>query len=189
MNERRFDPAKIARLDNPERRKAFPPDKILAMLAIGNDEDVLDLGAGSGYFTIPAAAMTQGTVYALDVERRMLDVLEENVQKQGVKNVQPLQGMIENIPLDNEKVHRVIASLVMHEIEPLSKGLQEIARVLKPGGKCLCLEWAKKPTDQGPPMHHRIDSEEMRKAVEECGLTVDSLAFPTDSHYIIVFGK
>ncbi|MEB3102433.1 class I SAM-dependent methyltransferase [Ferviditalea candida] len=189
MSEKRFDPSNLHKLDNPERRKALPPEQILGLLKLNETDIILDLGAGSGYFTIPAAQLTKGQVYALEVEKRMLEALRERVDAEGLSNVELVEGAIEEIPLQDGLADHVIASLVLHEVEPLSKGLKEIQRMLKPGGNCLCLEWEKKETPQGPPLHHRIHSDEMKQAVEQAGFTVESVTFPTDSHYILIFGK
>ncbi|QQE72649.1 class I SAM-dependent methyltransferase [Brevibacillus composti] len=189
MSEKRFNPAKLAKLDNPERRKALPPEKLLAMLPINNQDAILDIGAGTGYFAIPAAKITKGTVYALDVAPQMLAVLQERVEEAGVANVQYVEGVIEEIPLPDQLVEHVIASLVLHEVEPLDRGLQEIYRLLKPGGTCFCLEWEKKETEQGPPLDHRIGSSELAEAFASAGFEIVARHFPTDAHYILVARK
>lgn len=153
MNEKRFDPAKLERLDNPERRKALPPDELLKKLPIEKEDNILDLGAGTGYFTLPAARMTNGTVYALDVEPQMLAFLKERVEADAVTNVELVQGEIEEIPLADHIVNHVIASFVLHEVEPLSKGLQEVYRTLQVGGHLFCLEWEQKEEEKGPPLN------------------------------------
>lgn len=189
MLERRFDPSKMARLDNPERRKALPPENILTESKLGSSNDVLDLGAGTGYFTVPAAKMTKGTVYALDIEPQMLDFLKNRVQEEQLTNVEFIQGVIEEIPMDNEKVDFVIASFVLHEVEPLSKGLDEILRVMKPGGSCLCIEWEKKQMEQGPPLGHRINSDDMKVAFLQKGFRDVTVSYPSDAHYIVIAHK
>lgn len=117
MSERRFDPAKMAKLDNPERRKALPPEKILQMLNIKENDDILDLGAGTGYFRLPAAEITKGTIYALDVEPEMIRVLQERVNEKELTNVKYIEGVIEDIPLGDSIADHVIASFELHEIE------------------------------------------------------------------------
>lgn len=189
MSERRFDPSQMEKLDNPERRKALPPDELLKMIPIEKDNIVLDLGSGTGYFTIPAAELTKESVYALDVEPKMLSFLEGKVEEEGLENIKLIQGVIEDIPLDNDSVNRVIASFVLHEVEPLSRGIDEIHRVLQEGGICFCLEWEKKPMEQGPPLHHRIHSDDMKKAFEQKGFTIHTEKYPTESHYIIIAKK
>lgn len=81
MHERRFNPENMSRLDNPERRKKFPPEKLLELLQIDKKDNILDLGAGIGYFTIPAAQMTDGSVFALDIEPKMLEEIQTLIVK------------------------------------------------------------------------------------------------------------
>lgn len=189
MTERRFKPEHMKKLDNPERRKLLPPHKLLELLEIQDNDILIDLGAGTGYFTIPAASLTRNKVYALDVEPLMLQYLGKRVKEQKLDNVELIEGAIERIPLAGQIADHVITSFVLHEVEPLEKGLQEMSRVLKPGGKVLCIEWEKKQTVQGPPLHHRIQSNELAKAFDENGLLVEKLTYPSDQHYLIVARK
>lgn len=189
MDEKRFNPAHLERLDNPERRRLLPPERLLESLNIQRDDTILDVGAGTGYFAIPAAKLTDRTVYALDVEQKMLDVLQTKLSEEQLENVTLLKGAIEDIPLDDLLVDHVIASLVMHEVEPISQGISELRRVLKPGGQCFCLEWEKTLSESGPPLHHRIHSSDMEKAFEEAGFTLVSIQFPTDAHYLLIVRK
>lgn len=186
MNERRFNPQHLERLDNPERRRALPPEILLAQLPISGSDTILDLGAGTGYFTIPAAHVTSGTVYALDVQPEMLQVLQSKLEADNIANVQLVEGPIEDIPLPDNSVDHVIASFVMHEVEPLAAGIREIQRVLKANGHCWCLEWEKVQSDKGPPLHHRIHSDELAAAFTSAGFTVVSKGFPTDVHYTLL---
>lgn len=189
MTERRFNPEHMKKLDNPERRKLLPPHKLLELLEIQDNDILIDLGAGTGYLTSPAASLTRNKVYALDVEPQMLQYLGKRVEEQKLDNVELIEGAIERIPLAGQIADHVIASFVLHEVEPLEKGLQEMGRVLKPGGKVLCVEWEKKQTEQGPPLHHRIQSNELAKAFGENGFLVEKLTYPSDQHYLMVARK
>ncbi|MCY0889202.1 MAG: class I SAM-dependent methyltransferase [Alicyclobacillaceae bacterium] len=186
MHERRFNPEHLSHLDSPERRKMLPPEKLLDYLCIGPEDTVLDLGAGTGYFTIPAAKRTEGQVVALDVEPRMLEVLKSNVEENLLTNVRYETGQIENIPLEGQSMKKVIASLVLHEVEPLEKGIEEIRRVLTADGKLFLLEWEKTPSEFGPPLHHRIASKVMKEQLESNGFQVLQTEFPTSSHYLMI---
>ncbi|MGA8942827.1 MAG: class I SAM-dependent methyltransferase [Thermoactinomyces sp.] len=189
MANHRFDPAKVYKLDNPERRKAFPPKKILSLLQIKQDDVVLDLGAGPGYFTLPAASLTTGKVIALDAEPKMLEILKQKTDQHSLNNVELVKGTIEDIPLENNQVDRIIASLVLHEVDALSRAIQEIYRVLKPGGYLLCLEWEKKAAEQEPPRRPRIHSDKMKKILEENGFQLLQFSFPTKQHYMMIAQK
>lgn len=189
VSERRFNPAHLKKLDDPKRRQLLPLDQTLSLLTIQGKKHVLDLGAGTGYFTIPAARATDGTVYALDIEQKMLSVLRDRVTSQGLTNVQLIEGPIEDVPMEDEVVDYVIASMVLHEVEPLSKGLQEVGRLLKKGGTCLCVEWEKVETDQGPPLNHRIHSKTMKDKLEQFGFKNICISFPSPEIYTITFEK
>lgn len=109
---------------------------------------MLDIGAGTGYFSIPAASLTTGTVYALDTEPAMLDMMRGRAQEQGITNVKVLEGVLEQLPFQDETVDRVIASLILHITDQLEESISQIARVLRPGGRCLCLEWQEDPSEK-----------------------------------------
>lgn len=189
MEERRFGPDKMDLLDMPARRQALPPDKLLNLLSIGKYVTILDVGAGTGYFSIPAAQMTEGTVYALDPEQDMLDVLLTRAREQRLSNIHAIQGVVENIPLPEGAVNIVIASLVLHLVDSLPAGLREIQRVLNDGGYLLCLEWETKESPLGPSLDIRISSSDMEKAIKEAGLSIVKKVFPINFLYVIVAKK
>lgn len=186
MHERRFNPDNMAKLESPERKKMLPAEQLLDLLDIRSDMSVLDLGAGTGYFAIPAAGRTEGTIYTLDVEPKMLERIRERAEEQGLSNIQTVEGVFEHIPLEDQCVDRVIASMVLHEAEPLEQALLEMKRVLKVGGRCMCLEWEKVPSEMGPPIHHRIHSDELKAAFVQAGFQVIKLEHPTEAHYLMI---
>ena len=113
------------------------------MLDIQTSDTVLDLGEGKGYFTLPTSKLCR-KVIALDVATQMLEYLQEKIFEQGITNVELVRGEMEQIPLEADTADHVIASFVIHEVDPLESGLKEIHRVLKPEGKVLCVEWEKR---------------------------------------------
>ncbi|MGG1573487.1 class I SAM-dependent methyltransferase [Fictibacillus sp. NRS-1165] len=189
MDERRFNIKKKALLDSPERRKLLPPEKLLSLLSIKSNDSILDLGAGTGYFTIPASIMTQGDVYALDLEKELLDVIQSQIEEQNISNIHLIQGKAQAIPLASSSIDIVIASLILHAVEPLSKGICEIYRVMKQGAYLLCFEWEKKESPMGPPIHIRIPSEEMEALFLEKSFKIIKKVFPTDFLYIYIIQK
>ncbi|MEC0243708.1 class I SAM-dependent methyltransferase [Paenibacillus dokdonensis] len=189
MNDKRFDPARIAKLDNPERRKNLPPEQLLDLLGLTGSEDILDVGAGGGYFTFPAVERTSGIVYALDAQSAMLEYLKSRMEEQKIGRIKIIEGEAEHIPMEDEKVDAVICSMVLHEVDPPDQGLREIQRVLKKGGRALCIEWEHVETESGPPQNHRISSSEMSRVLEGMGFKVLSRQPWTEAFYSIVFEK
>jgi ubiquinone/menaquinone biosynthesis C-methylase UbiE len=181
---------KIEFLDKPERIESFPPEEILKSLPIKKTDSILDLGAGTGYFTIPAAQMTNGLVHALDIDSRMLEVIDSKAQDKNISNIQLLRGSIDNIPLSDDSIDIVLASLVLHEVNPLTKVLQEIKRVLKEGGYFLCFEYEKlESAVDGPPMNIRIASSIMEQELKNAGFSITQKLYPRDFLYILIVKK
>ncbi|ACX67837.1 class I SAM-dependent methyltransferase [Paenibacillus sp. Y412MC10] len=184
-----FDPSLIERLESPERKKELPASSLLKMLQVNGEVDVLDIGAGTGYFSIPAASLTTGTVYALDTEPAMLDMMRGRAQEQGITNVKVMEGVLEQLPFQDETVDRVIASLILHITDQLEESISQIARVLRPGGRCLCLEWQEDPSEKRVPRPNRVDPQVLKAMLEQAGLQVDGIRYPTDRHYLIIASK
>lgn len=99
-----------------------------------------------------------------------------------------MQGDISQIPLENKSIDIVLASLILHEVEPLAPVLEEICRVLKTGGYLLCMEYEKEEsTAQGPPMHIRIPSSKME--LFSAGFRMVQKVLPGESIYIMTAQK
>ncbi|MFC4767676.1 class I SAM-dependent methyltransferase [Effusibacillus consociatus] len=181
----RFDPKNIHKLDNPERRTLLPPTEILAELNIQEKDDVADIGCGPGFFTIPAAKMTNGTVYAVDVEPQMLDYIKEKSAAEGVANIKLVQSDAEKIDLPDASVDKVFCAFVLHEVGDLQQGLMEIKRILRSGGKLLVFEWEKKVTESGPPVEERLDATVLEKKIQAIGFKT-KIFRPNPNHYMIL---
>ncbi|MCV4235660.1 class I SAM-dependent methyltransferase [Virgibacillus sp. LDC1] len=184
-----FDPSLIDRLESPERKKELPASSLLEKLQVNGEVDVLDIGAGTGYFSIPAASLTTGTVYALDTEPAMLEMMRGRAQEQGLTNMKVMEGMVEKLPFQHEAVDRVIASLILHITDQLEESIRQMARVLRPGGRCLCLEWQEDPAEKRVPRPNRVDPHVMKALLEQAGLHVEGIEYPTERHYLIIASK
>ena len=178
---------KIAFLENPEKRGDIPPEKLFGMLPIKKTDNILDFGAGTGYLTIPAAKMVDGQVYALDLDSGMLEIINAKAHDAQLTNIQTIQGNTDTIPLPNESIDIVLASLVLHEVKPLAPTLQQINEVLKEDGYFVCVEIeAKEVTIVGPP---RIPSPIMEEELLKAGFNITKKLSPSESIYIFIAQK
>jgi ubiquinone/menaquinone biosynthesis C-methylase UbiE len=181
---------KVDFLDGVKRKELLPPEEILSMLPINKSDNVLDVGSGSGFLTIPVAKMVNETVFALDIDQRMLKVIQAKASDRNIENIKLLQGNIDNIPLAEESIDIVLASLILHEVRSLQKVLNQIGGVLKTGGHLLCLEYEKdEKFVEGPPMSIRIKSTELEEELIKEGFSVIRKEFPQESIYIIIAKK
>src|SRR5699024_1860300 len=157
-------------LDDPQRRGDIPPEKLLKMLPVKNTGSMLDLGAGTGYFTIPFAKTVEGPVYALDMDSNMLEVISSKANEENMQNVKPVQGRANEIPLSDHSVDFVLASLVLHDVKQLSDLLQQIKREIEDDGYCICVALQ----NEDKPAHHlpRISSSIMEQQTVNAGLQV-----------------
>ncbi|MCR4441995.1 MAG: arsenite methyltransferase [Peptococcaceae bacterium] len=109
-----------------------------AMLAdLHPGETVLDLGSGAGLDVLLSARRVgpYGKAYGLDMTGEMLREAKKNQEKAGIKNVEFLQGYIEEIPLPDNSVDVVISNCVINLSGDKGKVIREAFRVLKPGGR------------------------------------------------------
>lgn len=178
---------KIENLDNPDRRPDVPPEKLLEMLPVNRADSMLDLGAGTGYFTIPFAKTVEGLVYALDIDVHMLDFISSKAREENITNIKPIKGYIDDIPLPDQAINFAFASLVLHEVEQLSHSLHEIKRVLKNDGYFICVEFEKEtdPTHN----HPRIASSLMEQEIMNAGFKITQVLRPTEAIYMILAKK
>lgn len=184
-NERERNIARLQNLETEERLRLLPPDRLLDLLDITQQEQVLDLGAGGGYFTFEAAKRTEGAVYAVDPDLFMIETLTGRCHEYGTPNVQVLQGSAENIPLADASVDSAVASLLLHMLDEPAAGLREMCRVLRQGGRGLIVEW-KHPRPDGKP-GHRVPLKEMQRLLTEQGVTVVQANDWADKWYSLVF--
>lgn len=174
---------KVSYLDSPERRKELPPEEILDMLPLKESDLLLDFGAGTGYFSIPAAKRTEGTVYALDTDNSMLDIIRSKAVQEELTNIVPIQ----ELSLPEHTIDAAIASLVLHEIDPLAPVLHHIQQVLKKDGYFICVEL--EPSGSSHHKAPRVTSEQMEKAITAAGLHVIRKFYPTEKTYVLLAQK
>ncbi|KYP80064.1 class I SAM-dependent methyltransferase [Ferroacidibacillus organovorans] len=167
----RFDPAHVDRLLSAERMKLLPPDETLQLLDVRETDDVADIGCGPGYFSLPLAAKTKGSVYCVDLSSVMLSYVQKRAAEANCQNVTTVESPAESIALPDHSVDRILCSFVLHEVDDLSQSLKEFIRILKPSGKMLLIEWEKKESEFGPPIHHRLSSASLGAALTELNVS------------------
>lgn len=182
----RHSNGKVSYLESPERRKEFTPEQLLNTIPLKDIGNIVDFGAGTGYFTIPVAKRTTGNVYALDIDVAMLEIIKEKALREQLTNIVPVQGSMEALPLPGDSIDMIIASLVLHEIEPLAPLLQQMKNVLKKEGYLICLELEPKGSSEKAP---RITLEGMEQAMKEAGFQVTEKFFPAETLYMLVAKK
>ncbi len=127
-------------------REGIPDAALLASLGCGNPvavaelregETVLDLGSGGGIDVLLSARRVGPTGHAIGVDMtdEMLALARQNAKDAGAANVEFRKGTIEALPLEDASVDVVISNCVINLASDKAAVFNEIARVLKPGGR------------------------------------------------------
>ena len=170
MAGKRFKPGKADRLLDPKRKEFISPEQVLSLLDVKGTDAVADFGAGNGFFTLPLAEKAQ-KVYAVDIEKQMLELLRKRASNEHVQeNIDYIVSSLEDITMPDQAADSALAAFVIHEVPDLSKAFAEFKRIIKPGQTLLILEWEEIEMDMGPPIHERISSNRMKEIFEENGL-------------------
>ncbi|AOM83700.1 class I SAM-dependent methyltransferase [Salisediminibacterium beveridgei] len=181
----RFDPNEAARLLDPERKKLVDADWVAEKLGIEGKMNVIDLGAGNGYFTLPIAARTKGDVYAVDVEPEMLGMLSARVEEAGFEHVGYIQSDLEDVSLGDNVAERAVIAFVIHEVGDRVKAFKEMKRMLTKGGRGAVVEWARVDNPHaGPPQHERLAPDDVTADMKKAGLAVDEVVHHSEVYTI-----
>ncbi len=170
----------------------FDPMAILSALDLGpHVSDVLEAGCGYGTFTIPAARIVRGKVYALDIEPAMIGRVKEKAGASDIGNIVVMlrDFIASGTGLEDESVDYVMLFNILHAEDPVGL-LSEAFRVLKPGGKAGVIHWNYDPsTPRGPPMVIRPRPEQCIEWAAKAGFRLESRHDLKPYHYGLALSK
>ncbi len=130
-------------LERPERVEEEKPDLLVELLKLKSGDAVADIGAGTGFFTRRMAKKVgeKGTVYAVDIQQEMLDLLSKKLGELGISNFKPILGVENDPKLPANTLDLVLMVDVYHEFEFPYEMMAAICRALKPGGRVAFVEY------------------------------------------------
>jgi ubiquinone/menaquinone biosynthesis C-methylase UbiE len=188
----KFDPAHVAKLEDPERLTWQPPQAIIDLLQLGGGETVVDYGAGTGIYTLAlAAALPSGRAVAVDLSDELLTRLRDKLidQPHLRTRVEIYHTTGNRVPLASGSVDAVLAVDLWHEIHDERPALDEIVRLLAPAGRLLIVDWALMERPVGPPNDHVLTVEQAQAVITGMGLDTVAMQQPGELlpyHYTIL---
>ena len=141
--------------------------RLLAILAPQDGERVLELGPGTGYYTLDVAESIgrAGALDIFDLQQEMLDHTMRRAAERGLENVRPAQGDARTLPYENESFDAAYLVTVLGEIPDQDAALRECVRVLRPGGRLVVGELFGDP--------HWVSPGRLRSRAETAGLRLE----------------
>lgn len=171
-NERRFDPKNLDKLEAPEREQRLPVGTVMDAAGVSSMLNVADIGAGSGYFTLPMAQrVAPGKVYAVEPSAKMLAVLRDKLATNGAPgNIEVVTGEDSATGLPEASCDLIFLSYVWHEIDDHAAALREFSRIATPNAKLAIVEVIPDaPNLPNPPIEHRIARADVERSLEDGG--------------------
>jgi SAM-dependent methyltransferase len=167
---------RFERLNDAGRLRTQVSESDLArLLALRGEEDVLDLGSGTGFYADRIAALTTGLVYAVDTSPEMND----HYRARGLPaNVRLIQGDITALPVQDGPGSDTLAPASVdvactiatwHEIDG-RLDLPGVAKVLHSQGRLIVIDWRRdlESREGGPPLEIRATASEVGAALASC---------------------
>ena len=167
---RKFDPKKLAKLNDPKRLEYLNPDLIWEKAGLKNPSVLIDIGAGTGFFALLfSKKMKKGKVYACDISDEMLSWMAEYLPPESKGRVIPVKMEESSVSLPDEMADLVYMIDLHHELEQPHRILGEAFRLLRRGGKLLIIDWKKEQTPEGPPIEIRVTEETIESQMLKAG--------------------
>ncbi len=147
----------IQNLDRPERIAGLKIDKVLPVLKLKPGDNVADIGAGTGAFSLPFARTVapSGKVYAVDIDPGLLDYIAQKAKKENVENIQTVKGEFSDPKLPARDVDLGFFHDVLHHIENRQAYLKALGTYIKPTGRIALIEMNR----DDPKTPHRNNAE------------------------------
>jgi ubiquinone/menaquinone biosynthesis C-methylase UbiE len=131
-------------------------------------ERVLEIGPGTGYYSLDLARWLEpggGALEIFDLQQEMLDHTIRRAGEEGVANISAVQGDAQRLPFEEGRFDAAVLTAVLGEIPDQDAALREVARVLKPHGRLVVGELFGDP--------HWVTPNALRRRAEAAGLTFE----------------
>lgn len=171
------------------------PKEIFEKISLGSGMRVADLGCGrTGHFVFSASKMVgnTGIVYAVDIIKDILASIQAQINMQGFGNIETIWSDIEKygkVPIPEKSLDVCFFVNVVYLLSDKKNAFKEAARLLKPKGFLVVVDWKRKIGPLGPSESVMVSPEEVIAAATEVGLKLFDRTVINDYHYAVILKK
>lgn len=170
------------------------PEVVATHFHIRKGDVVADFGAGTGYFisTLSKLAGADGRVYALEVQKNLLESLDERVRRENLANVEAVWADLEDeggTKLRDGALDAGIMVNTLFQLEDKNAALREAVRTLRAGGKFFIVDWSESWGGMGPRPAEVVDEAAATALAESAGFVLERSFDAGGHHYGLAFRK
>lgn len=174
---RPFRPQTGVDQNNPERDFWQMPQLVIEKMGVRSGMKIIDLGAGTGYMLpwLSRAVGPTGKVYAAEVQPALVDLLEERVAREGLRNVEVVLSTSTDVPIPESVDRALLLNTYIELADPIAM-LRALRRRLQPTGRLAVIDHLPFADIPGPPLAERLPLETVVAEARGAGF-VESLQF------------
>lgn len=159
-------------LERPDRAKWQKPEAVVKALGLKGSETVVDLGAGSGYFSFRfAKALPQGKVVAIDTQPEMIRHIHHRAMSEQIANIEPIIATPGD-PKVPPGADVVFICDVLHHVQDRANWLTKLHAEMAKGARLVLIEFKSGDLPQGPPEKMKIPKAEIVRLSKEADFSL-----------------
>ncbi len=163
----------IGWLERSEREKEENVSSLIKNMKIKSNEVIADIGAGSGYHAFRIASLvTNGLVYAVDIQPEMLMAIEKTKEFRKVENIKTILGTEKTVELPKNSIDKILMVDVYHEFSFPVEMINSIKNALKPNGELFLIEYRAEDLKVPIKRIHKMTEEQAVKEMKAAGLVL-----------------
>lgn len=170
------------------------PVKNIEQLGLISGMSVVDFGAGSGFYSMSLAKEVgkNGRVYAIDVQKDLLQKIKNEAKLRGLSNLEIIWGDVEKVggtKMRDGSVDVVVIANILFQAEDKNNVCSEAKRILKVGGKALVIDWLDSFGGLGPTKENVFLLSSAKDIFQNNGFALNKEFDAGDHHYGLIFKK
>jgi 2-polyprenyl-3-methyl-5-hydroxy-6-metoxy-1,4-benzoquinol methylase len=178
----------IKRFESTERDAYQQPEKVLNYLGNLNKIKVMDIGAGSGYFSVKLAEKG-ASVIAADVSDEFQAALKKRIEENKLKNIELRKIPYDSPSLTDAEVDMVLIVNTYHHIENRSDYFLKVKKGTKSNGQLIIIDFFNTDIPVGPPTDHKVSIDVVIAELKKAGYSSFKVNVDLLSYQYIITAK